>query len=469
MAVDGSGNVYIADTGNNEVLEVDFADPPSLTFAATDVGSASAAQDVTVLNLGNAPLNISQISVSSNFTLQGPDTSCGTTQQILDPAASCVLGIEFAPMTTGSIGGSIVLADNHLNASSPQATQTITLQGTANLGTQTINFPNPGTQTYGVSPLTLTAAATSGLPVSYSLSSGPATLNGSTLTITGAGPVTVQATQAGNSNWQAATPVSVTFTVNKASPANTLQTSAAAVLLQNSVTFTAVVSSAKGTPTGKVAFMDGSTKLGSPAMDSSGTATLSVSTLASGSHSITAVYSGDAIYAGSTSPAMSEMVQDFQLAVTGSSASVAAGGNASYVLQFSLANGTTVPSAVTLSLTGLPAGATDTIAPSTIAAGSGARTVIVVVQTAATARLTLPFDRYGPSLALALFSMLGMVQLNSSKRRRAMRIFLTSLLLVAALGMCACASKTAQTYTLQLNATSGALVHSYTLNLTIQS
>ena len=70
--------------------------------------------------------------------------------------------------------------------------------------------------TYGVAPITLTATASSGLPVSYTVT-GPATVSGSTLTITGAGSVTVTASQAGNTNYAAATPVQRTLTVNKAS------------------------------------------------------------------------------------------------------------------------------------------------------------------------------------------------------------------------------------------------------------
>lgn len=88
--------------------------------------------------------------------------------------------------------------------------------GSASQETQAITFASPGTVTYGVSPITLTASAGSGLAVTYSVTSGPATVSSGVLTITGAGSVTVQATQAGNGNWQAASPVSVTFTVNPA-------------------------------------------------------------------------------------------------------------------------------------------------------------------------------------------------------------------------------------------------------------
>ena len=77
---------------------------------------------------------------------------------------------------------------------------------------QTITFATPGIQSFGT-PLTLNATASSGLPVSYVVTAGPATVSGSTLTFTGTGSVTVQASQAGNANYSAATPVSDTFAV----------------------------------------------------------------------------------------------------------------------------------------------------------------------------------------------------------------------------------------------------------------
>lgn len=60
----------------------------------------------------------------------------------------------------------------------------------------------------------LTARATSGLPVSYSVTSGNASVSGSTLTVTGTGPVTVQASQSTDpsGDYAAATPVSRSFT-----------------------------------------------------------------------------------------------------------------------------------------------------------------------------------------------------------------------------------------------------------------
>ena len=83
--------------------------------------------------------------------------------------------------------------------------------------TQTINFPNPGPVTYSSgSTVTLAATATSGWPIAYTLISGPATLAGNVLTITGGGSIVVQADQSGNTEYAAATSVQDTITVDPA-------------------------------------------------------------------------------------------------------------------------------------------------------------------------------------------------------------------------------------------------------------
>jgi hypothetical protein len=73
------------------------------------------------------------------------------------------------------------------------------------------------------------------------------------------------------------------------------------------VTFTAAVSSEGVTPTGTVTFMSGSTTIGTGTL-AGGVATLEYSKLGAGSHSITAVYGGDTASEGSTSPPLSQMV-----------------------------------------------------------------------------------------------------------------------------------------------------------------
>jgi unsaturated chondroitin disaccharide hydrolase len=74
------------------------------------------------------------------------------------------------------------------------------------------------------------------------------------------------------------------------------------------VTFTATVTSTAGTPAGTVTFMDGAAVLGSSSLNANGQATLTVSSLLAGSHSITAVYAGGGGFSGSTSPALTQTV-----------------------------------------------------------------------------------------------------------------------------------------------------------------
>jgi subtilase family serine protease len=70
---------------------------------------------------------------------------------------------------------------------------------------QTITFDAVSPKTYGDAPFTVNAVSSSGLPVTYSLLSGPGTLSGTTVTITGAGTIVVQASQAGNNVFHPAT------------------------------------------------------------------------------------------------------------------------------------------------------------------------------------------------------------------------------------------------------------------------
>ena len=86
---------------------------------------------------------------------------------------------------------------------------TFTITGATN---QSITFSKLPSVPLNVGPLTLTAHSTSGLSCTYTVS-GPASLQNGKLLLTGTGAVTVTASQAGNATFNAATPVSRTFTV----------------------------------------------------------------------------------------------------------------------------------------------------------------------------------------------------------------------------------------------------------------
>ncbi len=215
IALDATGDVYVSDSSN--VYEVNRVLAPPLNFGNVAVGTTSPSQILQVSNIGNQQLTASGLAISANFTQQpSGGTDCSSSTQLLG-GGGCEIAVAFSPTTTGVLNGTMALTDNALNNAASQQTVALTGTGTSSQQQpQTITFPNPGPQTYGVAPITLTATASSGLPVSYTVLSGPAMISGSLLTITGAGTVTVQANQAGNSQWQPAPPVNDTFTVSQA-------------------------------------------------------------------------------------------------------------------------------------------------------------------------------------------------------------------------------------------------------------
>jgi beta-lactam-binding protein with PASTA domain/sugar lactone lactonase YvrE len=138
VALDAAGDVFIADTNNSRVLEVELSQQPSLTFAATSVGSTSSdsPQSITVQNIGNQTL----AAVAPGLAVTGPNfvqipgsgtpADCTSSFGML-PGASCNLSLSFTPQSAGPLTSTAVFTDNALNTS-PSATQTIALAGTGN-------------------------------------------------------------------------------------------------------------------------------------------------------------------------------------------------------------------------------------------------------------------------------------------------------------------------------------------------
>ncbi len=86
---------------------------------------------------------------------------------------------------------------------------------------QTITFASIPDHVSNDLPFTLVPTSTSGLTVSLAVVSGPATVAGDVVTLTGgAGTVVIQATQAGNGTYAAATPVNQLFEVDAAQRGN---------------------------------------------------------------------------------------------------------------------------------------------------------------------------------------------------------------------------------------------------------
>jgi sugar lactone lactonase YvrE len=213
IALDASGNLYIAEQGAGRLAKLTRSSM-LLKFNDTAFGNTSADSPkiAMVRNIGNQPLNITGVAIDTGDPNFGQNNYCGGTT--LAAGGSCMLLGYFAPQAVGSLAGYITLTDNALNV--PSSTQTVNLAGNGLKAPQTIYFSPFTPVTYGKAPIALAASTSAGLTVSYSIVSGPGTLADNLLTITGAGSIVVQADQAGNGSYLAATGVQQTLVVNKA-------------------------------------------------------------------------------------------------------------------------------------------------------------------------------------------------------------------------------------------------------------
>jgi len=229
VATDGSGNLYIDNFGPSIVDKEDSADAPSFSFVTpTAVGTTDTtdgAMTLTLSNIGNADLTFStpetgtNPSITEGFTIGGsstcPQLSSSSSPGTLAPDTSCTDLVSFAPVLTGTFSGFLVTTDNNLNAG--LSTQSVALNGPATDATgttaQRITFPQPASPVSSGASATLTATASSGLAVYYTVS-GPATVSGSIVTYIGSGTVVVTANQDGNVSYAAAIAVSHTVSVN---------------------------------------------------------------------------------------------------------------------------------------------------------------------------------------------------------------------------------------------------------------
>ena len=179
----------------------------SVTVTAAPVLTLSVNQRTQVV-LG-APVTVHvQAMTASNGPLP-----TGTITYAVDGGAGTTVSLGAAATVAFTVSGLNLLKHTVVVTYNGDSTysalsQSLVLNGDV---AQVILFRGLSNRSLATAPvLSLAARATSGLPVSYSVT-GPATLSGAILTLTGTGTVTVTATQAGNSNFGAAAPVTRSF------------------------------------------------------------------------------------------------------------------------------------------------------------------------------------------------------------------------------------------------------------------
>ncbi|MDX3853666.1 Ig-like domain repeat protein, partial [Streptomyces sp. AK02-01A] len=336
--------VSVISTATNAVVSTSPVGATPIGLAITPDGL-----NAYVVNNGDATVTVVAIAAFTSTTAltSAPDPSVFGQTKILTATVSSVAGTPTGTVdffdgatllgTSALVGGVATLSVSTLSvgahsltavysgdanfdgSTSPVDPQTVTAASTT---TTLTSAPDPSV--FGqVKVLTATVAAVppgSGTPtglVSFfdgatllgtsALVGGVATLSVSTLSV---GVHSLTAVYGGDVNFGGSTSPVDTQTVTAVGTTTTLTSAPDPSVFGQVKVLTATVAAVppgSGTPTGTVDFFDGATLLGTSALVG-GVATLSVSTLSVGVHSLTAVYSGDASFGGSTSPVDTQTV-----------------------------------------------------------------------------------------------------------------------------------------------------------------
>lgn len=190
----------------------------SVVLTVADASGNQSTADATITIVDQTAPNVITQNVSVFLDSEGNAsiTASGINNGSFDNCtadASLVMSLDITSFTVSDLGENTVtltVEDAAGNRASETAIVTV-----SDKELQTITFNSIPDKVYGDASFDLSASSNAGLPVSFSLLSGPASLSGSTLSITGAGEVTVEATQAGDDTYASASEQQ-SFTIAKA-------------------------------------------------------------------------------------------------------------------------------------------------------------------------------------------------------------------------------------------------------------
>ncbi len=299
-----------------------------VTFTATVTSSTGIPTGAATLfdggtSIQTATLNAQGIASFSTSTLS---------------AASHTLTVGYGGDSNYASGTSAVWTES-VNLAQP----TVTLSGPANavdVGTAvtlTGNLTSPGITPTGTLTLRDGATVIASQPVS---ATGGFSFSTSSLAV---GTHTLSVAYSGDSDNSSAISSAISVTIQQAPTATALGSSVNPGTFGQPLTLAASVVSNGSAMTGTVTFFDGGTPLNTAPLATNGTATLATSALNFGVHSITAVYSGDAQHAASTSTALSERIVEPATATLTSSLNPAVAGVEVVLTAIILASGGQVP------------------------------------------------------------------------------------------------------------------------------
>ncbi|MGA7648369.1 MAG: Ig-like domain repeat protein [Terriglobales bacterium] len=409
-------------------------------------------------------------------------------------------GVATFSISTLSVGTHNITAaysgDGNFSGSTSPALSQVVQQG--NTSTALTSSLNPSTESQSVT-FTATVSSAVGLTPTGTVKFVDGTTILGTLVLNGAGVATfttstlsvgtqsITAVYSGDANNDPSTSPVLNQVVQKANTTTGLIANPASPNLNQTVTFTATVTPGiAGTPTGAVSFLDGTTQLGTSPVNGSGIATFSISTLAAGSHSITATYSGDGNFNGSTSGVVTLVVTAPNFSLTSSTlspSSIAPGASAKSTITINPVGGMN-PSSPTLSCSVSPVvnpAATCSLGAITVENGTGTAT-LTVATIGPQAALAPPTERHrtGPLFALALMipaMLFGGAGLNQSGRKKLMSFCLVFLVIGGCLLQAACGASggnggnsgtPAGSYTVTITGNANGTQHTTSVSLTVQ-
>ncbi|MGA2813549.1 MAG: Ig-like domain repeat protein [Candidatus Acidiferrum sp.] len=309
---------------------------------------------------------------------------------------------SFAPSTSSSLA--VVVSAPPRTATTTSVTPSSTQLTTGQSITLTVSVaPKTGSGTPSGTVTVLDGQTQLG---AASLVAGTASYSTTNLSV---GSHSITVTYSGDANFapSASTPVSVAVAAPaKINTSTSLSVSATQITAGSSVTFNTRVAPASGSvaPTGTISFLDSQVSIGSVALTSA-SAQFSAANLSAGTHSIIAVYSGDANFQPSSSLAATVTVAsppaaDYSLSLPSAALTVNAGAAAALTLTVTPKNGFKQP--VTFACSGLPSGATSTFSPPSVTPANGPAATTMTIQVPVTRAMVITAN---PGKSFATYSL----------------------------------------------------------------
>jgi hypothetical protein len=274
---------------------------PTQAGGATPTGTVNFLDQATGTDLNSSPV---QLSTSGTATVSVPGgLPTGGNNIVAQYAGSGTYTAANSQPLVINIQPSSTTSTVSLSTTTPVTGVAFTVTVTVAVGTPPAGSAAP------TGKVTLTLDGAPDGTAQLSTTAGVTTASFS-VTLTSGGSHNLQAVYAGDANYSTSTSASVSVTASKGATVTTLTATPATPMPGTPESFTATIAASNPVAgqaanfTGSVTFFDGTTQLGTATVGS-GQATLSDVTLSTATtHTITAVYSGDDNWAGSTSAAL---------------------------------------------------------------------------------------------------------------------------------------------------------------------